>query len=114
MSTEYPYPGNWGSIRGEIIERDNGECRECGSETNLEVHHKDRNQDNNNKSNLITLCTRCHTKEHHPLQDRSMPGSTTIAVDRKTRNRLGDLKPYESMSYDDMIQVLMDEYEVEQ
>lgn len=43
-----------------------------------------------------------------------MDGRTSISVDRETRNRLSDLKPYESMSYDDMIRVLMDAYEGEQ
>lgn len=30
----------------------------------LEVHHKDRNQLNNNLDNLEILCARCHNVEH--------------------------------------------------
>ena len=54
-------------IRQEVLERDNYKCQLCGSIRNVEVHHKDGkgteyNTDNmnNNKSNLITLCHKCH------------------------------------------------------
>jgi len=37
----------------------------------LEVHHKDRNRENNNLDNLIALCPNCHMEEHyHNLDGR--------------------------------------------
>ena len=41
-------------------------CSKCGF-TNvaaLEVHHIDRNRDNNDISNLVVLCANCHRIEH--------------------------------------------------
>lgn len=35
---------------------------------------------------------------------------TTIAVSTRTRRRLASLKPYRSMSYDDLVNELADEY----
>lgn len=41
-------------------------CERCGEDDEmcLEVHHKDRNRDNNKLSNLAILCANCHCKEH--------------------------------------------------
>lgn len=35
----------------------------------LEVHHKDRNRNNNNISNLVLLCPNCHNEEHYSSKD---------------------------------------------
>lgn len=43
------------------------ECNRCGFNSHpliLGVHHKDRNQNNNNISNLEILCPNCHSIEH--------------------------------------------------
>lgn len=44
-------------------------CNRCGISKEdfpyLEVHHIDRNRDNNNIDNLEILCPNCHTKEHY-------------------------------------------------
>lgn len=39
-------------------------CSLCGSQTDLHVHHIDRNPANNNLANLQTLCASCHLKLH--------------------------------------------------
>lgn len=39
-------------------------CEECGTTTDLHVHHVDRNPENNDPSNLKTLCASCHLKLH--------------------------------------------------
>ena len=39
-------------------------CSICGSTDNLIVHHIDKNRENNDVSNLITLCSKCHTRLH--------------------------------------------------
>lgn len=44
-----------------------GRCTECGhdgSESRLGVHHRDRNKQNQEPSNLQVLCHRCHMLEH--------------------------------------------------
>lgn len=42
-----------------------GACAECGGAgTRLEVHHKDFDELNNEPSNLICLCTKCHHAKH--------------------------------------------------
>ena len=42
-------------------------CERCGYSLHqiLQVHHKDRNRENNNILNLELLCPNCHTKEHY-------------------------------------------------
>jgi hypothetical protein len=39
-------------------------CERCGSTTELQIHHKDRNHANTDTSNLETICNTCHSKEH--------------------------------------------------
>lgn len=42
-------------------------CNRCGKPVDIftgDVHHKDRNRDNNDPSNLELLCKSCHHKEH--------------------------------------------------
>jgi hypothetical protein len=65
--TKYP-PDFSDALRRSVRRRDGNRCVECGAErTNrreLEVHHVDRNRDNNKELNLVTLCQRCHLKRH--------------------------------------------------
>jgi len=39
-------------------------CERCASKSNLVVHHRDRNRQNNALDNLETLCQLCHIQEH--------------------------------------------------
>lgn len=55
------------TIRQEVLARDNHECQFCGSSENIEIHHLDGKGSeykvrdmNNDKSNLIALCHKCH------------------------------------------------------
>lgn len=41
-----------------------GCCEICGSEKNVDVHHKDGNPKNNDLSNLQRLCRSCHVAAH--------------------------------------------------
>lgn len=51
-------------------------CAICGNSSNLNVHHKDGNSPhkvpnpNNNESNLITLCHKCHIGLHYNILDK--------------------------------------------
>ena len=46
-------------IRDEV-----GACQSCGSAQRLDIHHKDRNKRNQERSNLAVLCHQCHMQEH--------------------------------------------------
>lgn len=39
-------------------------CEECGTTTDLHVHHEDGNPANNDEANLKTLCGSCHLRLH--------------------------------------------------
>jgi hypothetical protein len=48
------------------------ECERCGynkDERALDVHHIDRNRDNNDISNLEVLCCNCHAIEHRKFRE---------------------------------------------
>jgi 5-methylcytosine-specific restriction endonuclease McrA len=55
---------NWNKIRKNILGRDLWRCRICGEEHILHVHHIDWNRANNNKNNLVTVCSKCHRAIH--------------------------------------------------
>jgi hypothetical protein len=40
-------------------------CQKCNHLKGIEVHHIDKNRNNNTLNNLIILCKLCHYKEHH-------------------------------------------------
>lgn len=50
-----------------VVERSKGVCESCGKKA-VEVHHKDRDRDNNEVENLIHLCKTCHSKAHMLLR----------------------------------------------
>ena len=39
-------------------------CEHCGTMNQLAIHHQDKDITNNSPSNLMTLCSSCHTKHH--------------------------------------------------
>jgi 5-methylcytosine-specific restriction endonuclease McrA len=55
-----------GSYRGKALSYLLKVCNRCGfsDERALEVHHKDRDRENNDIANLEVLCSNCHTIEH--------------------------------------------------
>lgn len=53
----------------------NGCCEICGSNKNVDVHHKDGNPMNNSIENLQRLCRSCHTKVHRPQKICSICGA---------------------------------------
>ena len=48
------------NYRQRCFERWDEKCACCGDTTAIEVHHIDGNASNNEKANLIPLCTGCH------------------------------------------------------
>jgi hypothetical protein len=55
-------PTNWDEIRHRTICDDGGKCCMCGSKKKLTIHHRDENESNNDPTNLMTLCFKCHDK----------------------------------------------------
>ena len=59
---------NWkGGISVKYYQRimsEISECEVCGSCDNLEIHHIDRNRQNNDRDNLVKLCRECHNLCH--------------------------------------------------
>jgi len=50
----------------QVLERDGWRCQNCGSMSNLEVHHQQfRSRGGSDvELNLITLCCTCHARAH--------------------------------------------------
>ena len=53
-------------LQQQVLGRDGWRCQNCGSRSNLEVHHKEfRSQGgDDSEENLITLCVKCHSNLH--------------------------------------------------
>jgi hypothetical protein len=56
--------------RYKAIEEKGTECESCGSTSDIEVHHRDRNRCNNDVSNLVVLCSDCHNTVHNGWPER--------------------------------------------
>lgn len=52
--------------RVKEIEGEYKQCIFCGNK-NFQIHHVDRNKENNNKENLIPVCLRCHRIIHSKI-----------------------------------------------
>lgn len=53
--------------RPKVFAQKDPTCERCGFNHNIAsivIHHKDRNRDNNDLSNLEVLCANCHAIEH--------------------------------------------------
>jgi len=61
---EYYKSDEWKIKRQFILNRDSHRCQQCGSNYWLEIHHLtyDRLYNEDNNSDLITLCKKCHKR----------------------------------------------------
>jgi 5-methylcytosine-specific restriction endonuclease McrA len=61
----------WKSLRKKIIARDNGECKICGLDEELHVHHgyyaKGLSPWEYEHDSLHTLCSYCHERVHDSI-----------------------------------------------
>ncbi|NEP02465.1 MAG: HNH endonuclease [Symploca sp. SIO2E9] len=76
------YPDNWSDIAIAVKEAAGWRCAKCGWQCQLpgektphlsrsermaqtlQVHHWNRNPEDNSKNNLVALCTSCHLAYH--------------------------------------------------
>ncbi len=64
----FPYSPEFnGELKSKVRTRDNFVCQICGIEETqlvrkLDVHHIDKNKNNNKLNNLVSLCSSCHNK----------------------------------------------------
>ena len=67
---------SWWSIRAKVAERDGHKCRDCGTPENPKdkVYHECHHLKELSKggqtvmSNLVLLCTKCHSLKHRHLR----------------------------------------------
>lgn len=59
-------------IKNRLFSLRGGKCERCGynKEEVLQIHHKDRNNRNNDFKNLEILCPNCHYENHYLKEDR--------------------------------------------
>ena len=67
------YHPMWNEIRKLVYKLDKWICQECGQKcgrkNGIACHHIDYDITNNDFSNLITLCTSCHSKTNFKRED---------------------------------------------
>jgi 5-methylcytosine-specific restriction endonuclease McrA len=52
-------------VMKQVVARSQGRCESCGTKVqglHYHIHHKDRDRNNNELSNLRVLCPNCHSK----------------------------------------------------
>ena len=62
------YKGHKKAYRNKAIDHYGAKCQRCGYDkciSAIHVHHKNRNREDNDMSNLEVLCMNCHAEEHH-------------------------------------------------
>jgi len=59
-------PEGYKQLYRQVLQRDSWRCQQCGSRTDLQVHHIQlRSQSGDDaEGNLITLCSDCHEWSH--------------------------------------------------
>ncbi len=55
------------SLKIRLLQERGGKCERCGFDKYqiLQVHHKDKNKNNNDLKNLELVCPNCHFEEHY-------------------------------------------------
>ena len=77
------YPKDWKLIATFVKNQANWKCAKCGrqfeqGERHLQVHHQDYNPENNQISNLISLCSGCHLEKHIRQKGNVTPGQLCL------------------------------------
>lgn len=61
-------------------------CAFCGSDQDLQCHHRDQDITNNHISNLLILCADCH-QMMHPEISVYPKGKSRIEIERKEKEK---------------------------
>ena len=73
IKNDREYHPLWHEIRRIVYKRDDWTCQECGAHCHnnikIQCHHIDYDINNNDLSNLITLCSSCHMKTNFKRLD---------------------------------------------
>ena len=66
VKAKYLRSDEWVYKRSLVLERDNHQCKKCGSTRNLAVHHLSGYNliPKEPITCLVTLCSKCHQKQH--------------------------------------------------
>ena len=66
IKAKYLKSEEWAYKRNLVLERDNHQCKRCGSTRKLAVHHLSGYNllPNEPIACLVTLCSKCHQKQH--------------------------------------------------
>lgn len=70
------------ALRRKVLARDKT-CRDCSTDSGLQVHHIDRNRLNNAPENVVALCGPCHASRHEALGEWNLRG--LILSNRRAR-----------------------------
>lgn len=61
--------GGWSGYWAIKLKETYKDCCLCHSDIKLEMHHKDKDRKNNDRTNLIILCEKCHRFWHETEHD---------------------------------------------
>jgi predicted HNH restriction endonuclease len=80
------YPKNWTEIALQIKEQAEWKCSKCKrqfkkGDRRLQVHHCDYTPENNDPSNLISLCAGCHLEKHQGKKGNVCIGQLSLPLD---------------------------------
>ncbi len=66
VKAKYLRSDGWAHKRSLVLERDNHQCKKCGSTRSLQVHHLSGYSllPKEPIACLVTLCSKCHQKQH--------------------------------------------------
>lgn len=86
-------------------------CQNCKNVEFEHIHHIDEDPSNNEFSNLMLLCSKCHVKEHNRLRMLDKKYTNQIRIFRETYNRLYELGMSTEKTFDDLINRCIDSHE---
>mgnify|MGYP000028180893 CR=1 FL=1 len=105
----------WKSKRQIILKRDNFACRCCGSELDLQVHHKKyiwgRKAWEYPNSLLLTVCGECHLFIHNTTKIKSEKDLSKIKVKTKSKVKLPKKLTKKQQRYKELYPKLFDYFQ---
>jgi hypothetical protein len=75
-------------VREQVLKEFNHRCALCGNDK-PQIHHIDRNHNNNDRSNLLPLCPNCHLIDQHDPTSNMDPELLSLFREYKDPTILG-------------------------